>query len=78
MVQALYRARSRERNSTIASGGVAEDHVLSGNALGALDRPGRELEGGDSEVARTIHPHLAVAETVKQATRATDGWLIHG
>jgi dihydrolipoamide dehydrogenase len=38
----------------------------------------RELEGGFPEVARTIHPHPAFAETVMEAARATDGWLIHG
>jgi dihydrolipoamide dehydrogenase len=37
-----------------------------------------ELEGGYHEVARTIHPHPAFAETVMEAARATDGWLIHG
>jgi dihydrolipoamide dehydrogenase len=36
------------------------------------------LEGGFHEVARTIHPHPAFAETVMEAARATDGWLIHG
>jgi dihydrolipoamide dehydrogenase len=38
----------------------------------------RELEGGYPEVARMIHPHPAFAETVMEAARATDGWLIHG
>ncbi len=38
----------------------------------------RQLEGGYHEVARTIHPHPAFAETVMEAARATDGWLIHG
>jgi dihydrolipoamide dehydrogenase len=38
----------------------------------------RELEGGYPEVARTIHPHPTFAETVMEAARATDGWLIHG
>jgi dihydrolipoamide dehydrogenase len=37
-----------------------------------------ELEGGYQEIARTIHPHPAFAETVMEAARATDGWLIHG
>src|SRR5215211_7967788 len=37
-----------------------------------------QLEGGYAEVARTIHPHPAFAETVMEAARATDGWLIHG
>ena len=36
------------------------------------------LEGGFSEVARTIHPHPAFAEAVMEAARAADGWLIHG
>jgi dihydrolipoamide dehydrogenase len=38
----------------------------------------QQLEGGFQEVARTIHPHPAFAETVMEAARATDGWLIHG
>src|ERR671911_1591234 len=38
----------------------------------------RELEGGYSEVARTIHAHPSFAEAVMEAARATDGWLIHG
>jgi dihydrolipoyl dehydrogenase len=38
----------------------------------------QELEGGFHEVARTIHPHPTFAETVMEAARATDGWLIHG
>src|SRR5919112_1207417 len=38
----------------------------------------RELEGGFSEVARTIHAHPSFAEAVMEAARATDGWLIHG
>jgi dihydrolipoamide dehydrogenase len=37
-----------------------------------------DLEGGFHEVARTIHPHPAFAESVMEAARATDGWLIHG
>jgi dihydrolipoamide dehydrogenase len=38
----------------------------------------RELEGGYTEVAHTIHPHPAFAEAVMEAARAADGWLIHG
>jgi dihydrolipoamide dehydrogenase len=38
----------------------------------------KELEGGYSEVAKTVHPHPAFAEAVMEAARATDGWLIHG
>jgi dihydrolipoamide dehydrogenase len=38
----------------------------------------RELEGGFSEVARTVHPHPAFSEAVLEAARATDGWLVHG
>ena len=38
----------------------------------------RDLEGGFSEVARSIHPHPAFPEAVMEAARAADGWLIHG
>ena len=38
----------------------------------------RDLEGGYPELARSIHPHPAFAETILEAARATDGWLIHG
>jgi dihydrolipoamide dehydrogenase len=37
-----------------------------------------DLEGGYPELARSIHPHPAFAETILEAARATDGWLIHG
>ena len=37
-----------------------------------------DLEGGFPELARSIHPHPAFAETILEAARATDGWLIHG
>jgi dihydrolipoamide dehydrogenase len=38
----------------------------------------RALEGGFSEVARTIHGHPTLSEAVMEAGRAADGWLIHG
>jgi dihydrolipoamide dehydrogenase len=38
----------------------------------------RALEGGYSEVARTIHGHPTLSEAVMEAARAADGWLIHG
>jgi dihydrolipoamide dehydrogenase len=38
----------------------------------------RVLEGGYSEVARIIHGHPTLSETVMEAGRAADGWLIHG
>ena len=38
----------------------------------------RQLEGGFSEVARTIHAHPTFSEAVMEAARATDGWLVHG
>ena len=38
----------------------------------------RILEGGFSEVARTIHGHPTLSEAVMEAARAADGWLIHG
>jgi dihydrolipoamide dehydrogenase len=38
----------------------------------------RALEGGFTEVARTIHGHPTLSEAVMEAARAADGWLIHG
>jgi dihydrolipoamide dehydrogenase len=38
----------------------------------------RALEGGFSELARTIHGHPTLSEAVMEAARAADGWLIHG
>jgi dihydrolipoamide dehydrogenase len=38
----------------------------------------RALEGGYAEVARIIHGHPTLSETVMEAGRAADGWLIHG
>ncbi|MBA2504549.1 MAG: dihydrolipoyl dehydrogenase [Thermoleophilaceae bacterium] len=38
----------------------------------------RELEGGYTEVARTVHAHPTFSEAVMEAARAADGWLIHG
>ncbi len=38
----------------------------------------KALEGGYSEVARTVHGHPTLSEAVMEAARAADGWLIHG
>ena len=38
----------------------------------------KALEGGYTEVARTIHGHPTLSEAVMEAARAADGWLIHG
>ncbi len=38
----------------------------------------RALEGGFTEIARTIHGHPTLSEAVMEAGRAADGWLIHG
>ena len=38
----------------------------------------RALEGGYPEVARIIHGHPTLSETVMEAARAAEGWLIHG
>ena len=35
------------------------------------------LEGGYQELARIVHPHPTVSETVGDAARAVDGWAIH-
>ncbi len=38
----------------------------------------RLLEGGFPEVARIVHGHPTLSEAVMEASRAADGWLIHG
>jgi dihydrolipoyl dehydrogenase len=61
-------------------GEILGGHIVSVKAADLIQElvNARELEGGYPEVARTIHPHPAFAETVMEAARATDGWLIHG
>ena len=61
-------------------GEILGAHICSVKAADLIQElvNARELEGGFHEVARTIHPHPAFAETVMEAARATDGWLIHG
>jgi len=61
-------------------GEILGAHICSVKAADLIQElvNAHELEGGYAEVARTIHPHPAFAETVLEAARATDGWLIHG
>jgi dihydrolipoamide dehydrogenase len=61
-------------------GEILGGHICSVKAADLIQElvNARELEGGYPEVARIIHPHPAFAETVMEAARATDGWLIHG
>ncbi len=62
------------------TGEILGGHIVSVKAADLIQElvNARQLEGGYPEVARTIHPHPAFAETVMEAARATDGWLIHG
>ena len=55
-------------------------HICSTRAADLIEElvVAHDLEGGYPEVARSIHPHPAFAEAVMEATRAADGWLIHG
>lgn len=55
-------------------------HIVSAKAADLIQElvNAQALEGGYSEVARTIHPHPTFAEAVMEAARAADGWLIHG
>src|SRR5215217_4389763 len=55
-------------------------HIVSAKAADLIQElvVARDLEGGYTEVAHTIHPHPAFAEAVLEAARAADGWLIHG
>jgi dihydrolipoamide dehydrogenase len=55
-------------------------HVVATKAADLIQElvQARELEGGFTEVARTIHAHPTFSEAVMEAARATDGWLVHG
>ena len=61
-------------------GEILGGHIVSVKAAELIQElvVARELEGGYPELAHTIHPHPAFAETILEAARATDGWLIHG
>jgi dihydrolipoamide dehydrogenase len=61
-------------------GEILGGHIVSAKAADLIEELviAKELEGGYSEVAKTIHPHPAFSEAVLEAARATDGWLIHG
>jgi dihydrolipoamide dehydrogenase len=55
-------------------------HIVSTKAADLIQElvQARELEGGFSEVAHTVHAHPTYSEAVMEAARAVDGWLIHG
>ena len=61
-------------------GEMVGGHIVGSRATELIQElvNAKGLEGGYPEVARIIHPHPAFAETVMEAARATDGWLIHG
>ncbi|MEX1141259.1 MAG: dihydrolipoyl dehydrogenase [Thermoleophilaceae bacterium] len=61
-------------------GEILGAHIVSAKAAELIEElvVARELEGGYPELAHMIHPHPAFAETILEAARATDGWLIHG
>jgi dihydrolipoyl dehydrogenase len=61
-------------------GEIVGAHIVSAKAAELIEElvVARDLEGGYHELAHTIHPHPAFAETILEAARATDGWLIHG
>jgi dihydrolipoamide dehydrogenase len=55
-------------------------HIVSAKAADLIQElvQARQLEGGYTEVARTIHAHPTFSEAVLEAARAADGWLVHG
>lgn len=61
-------------------GEIVGGHIVAAKAAELIEELviARELEGGYSELAHSIHPHPAFAEAVLEAARATDGWLVHG
>ena len=55
-------------------------HIVCAKAADLIQElvQARELEGGFTEVAHTIHAHPTFSEAVMEAARAADGWLVHG
>jgi dihydrolipoamide dehydrogenase len=55
-------------------------HIIGAKATELIQElvNARSLEGGFPEVARIVHGHPTLSEAVMEATRAADGWLIHG
>jgi dihydrolipoamide dehydrogenase len=61
-------------------GELVGGHIVGARATELIQElvNAKVLEGGYSEVARTIHGHPTLSEAVMEAARAADGWLIHG
>ena len=61
-------------------GEIVGGHIVSRKAADLIEELviARELEGGSSALAHSMHPHPAFAETGLEAARATEGWLCHG
>jgi dihydrolipoamide dehydrogenase len=61
-------------------GEILGAHIVGPKAAELIEElvVARDLEGGYPEIARSVHPHPAFAETILEAARAADGWLIHG
>jgi dihydrolipoamide dehydrogenase len=55
-------------------------HIVCAKAADLIQElvQARELEGGFTEVAHTVHAHPTFSEAVMEAARAADGWLVHG
>ena len=61
-------------------GEMVGGHIVGSRATELIQElvNAKALEGGFPEVARIIHGHPTLSEAVMEATRAADGWLIHG
>ncbi|MDP9133514.1 MAG: dihydrolipoyl dehydrogenase [Actinomycetota bacterium] len=61
-------------------GEMVGGHIVGSRATELIQElvNAKALEGGYPEVARIIHGHPTLSEAVMEATRAADGWLIHG
>jgi len=61
-------------------GELVGGHIVGAKAVDLIQElvNAKALEGGYAEVARIVHGHPTFSEAVMEASRAADGWLVHG
>jgi dihydrolipoamide dehydrogenase len=61
-------------------GAILGAHIVGSRATELIQQfvDVKHLEGGYPELARIIHGHPTLSESLLEAARAADGWIIHG
>jgi dihydrolipoamide dehydrogenase len=61
-------------------GTILGAHIVGSRAPDLIQQlvTAKHLEGGYNDIARIVHGHPTLSESVLEAARAADGWLIHG